>query len=201
MRTKSISLMQDILEFINSYYSKNGRTPSYREIASQFSVTAACISNYIKDMSEKGMLQNLPGSRGLKTLKMLKSENENVYVGIVGTIACGSPVFAEQNIETYIPLPKVLLGNGNFFILRASGDSMINAGINDGDFVVIRKQETASDGDIIVALIDNEATLKRFYLDVKRHKIRLHPENDNYSDMFFDNVAIQGVAVKVIKNL
>ena len=201
MRTKNISLMQDIVEFIDAYFSKNGRAPTYREIAARFSVTAACVSKYIKAMSENGMLRSLPGSRGIKTLKMFKSENENMFVGVVGTISCGLPVFAEQNIETYIPLPKALLGNGKFFMLRASGDSMINAGINDGDFVVIRQQETASNGDIVVALIDNEVTLKRFYVDLKNHKIRLHPENDNYADMCFDNVTVQGVAVKVIKSL
>ena len=173
----------------------------YREIAKEFSITSGCVSNYIKEMAEKNMLENSSGSRGIRTLKMQKSNNGIEQLGVVGTIACGSPMYAEENIETYISFPRALLGNGEFFILRANGESMIDAGIDDGDLVIIRKQETAEEGDIIVALINDEATLKRFYRDKKRRKIRLHPENAKLEDMYFDNIAIQGVAIKVIKDL
>ena len=78
---------------------------------------------------------------------------------------------------------------------------MVNAGINSGDYVIVRQQETAEEGQIVVALIENEATLKRYYLDKARKQIRLHPENDKMSDMYFDNIVIQGVAIKVIKDL
>jgi len=122
-------------------------------------------------------------------------------VPLVGTIACGTPMLAEQNIESYIPISKELIGQGTFFALHAKGDSMINANIGDGDFVIVRQQNYANEGDIIVALIDEEATLKRYFLDKKQQKIRLHPENDELSDMFFDNINIQGVAVKVLKDL
>ncbi len=201
MRTKNAELMNKMLDYINSNFEKTGRTPTYREIAKEFSITSGCVSNYIKEMAEKNMLENSSGSRGIKTLKMQKSNSEIEQLGVVGTIACGSPMYAEENIETYISFPRALLGNGEFFILRANGESMIEAGIDDGDLVIIRKQETAEEGDIIVALINDEATLKRFYRDKKRKKIRLHPENAKLEDMYFDNVIIQGVAIKVIKDL
>ena len=86
-------------------------------------------------------------------------------------------------------------------MFRAHGDSMINAGINDGDLVVIREQATAEEGQIVVALIDNEATLKRFYLDKERNLVRLHPENDNMEDMYFDNIEIQGIVKMVLKDI
>ena len=201
MRTKNAELMNKMLDYINNNFEKTGRTPTYREIAKEFSITSGCVSNYIKEMAEKNMLENSTGSRGIKTLKMQKSNSGIEQLGVIGTIACGSPMFAEENIETYISFPKALLGNGEFFILRANGESMIDAGIDDGDLVIIRKQETAEEGDIIVALINDEATLKRFYRDKKRKQIRLHPENAKLEDMYFDNVIIQGVAIKVIKDL
>ncbi len=201
MRTKDKELMNKMLNYINDNFEKTGRTPTYREIAKEFSITSGCVSNYIKEMAEKNMLENSSGSRGIRTLKMKKSNNAIEQLGVVGTIACGSPMYAEENIETYISFPRALLGNGEFFILRANGESMINAGIDDGDLVIIRKQETAEEGDIVVALINDEATLKRFYRDKKRRKIRLHPENAKLEDMYFDNIAIQGVAIKVIKDL
>ena len=201
MRSKNSELMNKILEYINYNFEKTGRTPTYREIAKEFSITSGCVSNYIKEMAEKNMLENSTKNRGIRTLKMQKSNNEIEQIGVVGTIACGTPMFAEENIEAYISFPRALLGNGEFFILRANGESMIDAGIDDGDLVIIRKQETAEEGQIIVALINDEATLKRFYTDKKRKKIRLHPENAKLEDMYFDNIAIQGVAVKAIKDL
>ena len=201
MRTKDKELMKKMLNYINDNFEKTGRTPTYREIAKEFSITSGCVSNYIKEMAEKNMLKNSSGSRGIRTLKMKKSNNAIEQLGVVGSIACGSPMYAEENIETYISFPRALLGNGEFFILRANGESMIDAGIDDGDLVIIRKQETAEEGDIIVALINDEATLKRFYRDKKKRKIRLHPENAKLEDMYFDNIAIQGVAIKVIKDL
>lgn len=201
MRSKSADLMKQMLGYINSTYETTGRTPTYREIANEFSITSACVSNYIKEMTERNMLVHTSGSRGIKTVKMQKSKMANAKLPLIGSIACGTPMLAEQNIEAYIPFPKELLGTGTFFILKASGDSMINAGIDDGDLVIVRQQETAEDGEIVVALINDETTLKRFYKDDKKRKIRLHPENACYDDMYFESIEIQGVATKVIKDL
>ena len=120
---------------------------------------------------------------------------------IVGEVACGTPILAEENIECFVTFSRELLGSGKFFILRAKGESMINAGIEDGDLVIVRQQDTAEEGQIVVALIENEATLKRYYTDKKQNKIRLHPENDEMKDMFFDMISIQGVAVKILKDI
>ena len=127
--------------------------------------------------------------------------NEVSYLPVVGSIACGTPLLAEENIEKYLPVPTDFLGAGKFFILRANGNSMIKAGIEDGDYVIVKQQETAETGQIIVALINDEATLKRYYIDNEKQQVRLHPENDKMKDMYFKNVIIQGIAVKVIKDL
>ena len=121
---------------------------------------------------------------------------------VLGVISGGIPKFAEENIEEYIRLPVSLFGTGKFFILRAYGDSMIEVGIDDGDLVLIRQQETASAGQIVVALINNEdATLKRYYPEPEKHRVRLHPENSRMDDIIVPDCAIQGVAVKVLKDL
>ena len=101
----------------------------------------------------------------------------------------------------YVPLPVALFGQGDFYLLRASGKSMIEAGIDPGDLVVVRKQNTAEEGDIVVALVDNETTLKRFYRDKKHRCIRLHPENSKMKDIYVQDCTIQGVAQNVIKTL
>ena len=201
MRSKSEELMKQIVDFVDEFYETTKRTPTYREIGNKLSITSACVSNYIKEMETRGMILNLSGSRGLMTQKMQKSNNECLDLPVVGSIACGTPLLAEENIERYISIPKFLLGSGEFFILVANGNSMINANISNGDLVIVKKQKTAEEGQIIVALIDNEATLKRYYLDKKKKRVRLHPEHDNMEDMYFPSVIIQGVAVKVIKDL
>ena len=120
---------------------------------------------------------------------------------ILGKVSCGVPKFAEENIEEYVRLPVALFGRGQFFILRANGDSMIEADINDGDLVLIRQQNYADEGQIVVALMDDEATLKRYYPEPEKQLIRLHPENSRMDDIYVSDCIIQGVAVKVLKDL
>ena len=201
MQHKDKQLMDNIIKYIDSEFSKYGRVPTQQEIADKYKVTKQCIGKYIKEMVELGMLKTNGGSRGIMTKTMLKTKNTVSNLPVVGTIACGTPLLAEENIESYLPIPKEFLGNGKHFILRAKGESMINAGINDGDYIIVKQQETAEEGQIVVALIDDEATLKRYYLDKSKKQIRLHPENDNMQDMFFKNIVIQGVAIKIIKDL
>ena len=201
MRSKSATLMDKIVEFIDNEYCKNGVMPTIREIAQSLNISKGCVSKYLTEMKEKGMIEKANGWRGIKTKAMSKIQHNIQYLPVVGSIACGQPILAEENIETYLPIPQEFLGKGKFFILKAEGESMVNAGINSGDYVIVRQQETAEEGRIVVALIENEATLKRYYLDKSRKQIRLHPENDNMQDMYFDNIVIQGVAIKVIKDL
>lgn len=201
MRSKDIEKMQNIIDYIDNIYFETNYVPTMQEIADAMGMTKSNVSGYVKEMTERGLLTVNNGWRGICTNKMQKTLSNINRVPIVGTIACGTPMLAEENIESYITISTKLIGNGNFFILRASGESMINVGIEDGDLVLVRQQETAQEGQIVVALIDDSTTLKRFYLDDERQQVRLHPENDTMEDMYYDNVAIQGVAVKVLKDL
>ena len=201
MKGKNQSLMDNIVSYIDNRYTETNQAPSMREIAKKFELSVSTVKWYIDILVEKGILSNNSSYRGLSTNKMTKSTSNINQIPIVGTIACGSPLFAEENIECYVPLPTALIGKGKFFILKANGDSMINAGINTGDYVIVRQQDYAEEGQIVVALTGDEATLKRYYIDNDKKQIRLHPENDNMEDMFFDDISIQGVAVKVLKDL
>lgn len=202
MQHKNLELMNQIIDFIDNEYFTNGTTPTMQEIADKLKISKGSVSNYIKYMAKEKKLSFDGGSRSIKTNKMKKSLQLTESLPVVGTIACGSPLLAEENIESYLPIPNKFLGSGKFFILKAVGNSMVNVGISNGDYVIIKQQETAEEGQIVVALIDNnEATLKRYYLDKKKKKVRLHPENDDMQDMYFDNIQIQGVAIKVIKDL
>ncbi len=201
MRTKNEELINSILNYIDDEFCKSGRTPTMREIAKEFNITSACVCKYVAEMENRGLLSNDGSSRGISTKKMQKLALCTEQLPVVGSISCGTPLLAEENIENYITVSSSFLGNGKYFVLKANGDSMINAGINNGDYVIVKQQESAEQGQIVVALIEDEATLKRYYLDDKKKKIRLHPENDNMQDMYFDKISIQGVAVKVIKDL
>ena len=200
MRSKSEDLMMRIQEIINETYQRERKVPSVRYIAEQIGSTKSTVGRYLVEMEERGMLARGDQWCGYKTHDIRKRESPSTFVPIVGEIACGTPILAEQNIEGYLTVPDQFLGFGEHFVLRASGDSMINVGIRDGDYVVIRRQSTADEGKIVVALLeDGEATLKRYYLDKKNKRVRLHPENDAMEDMFCHSIEIQGVAVQVIK--
>jgi len=199
MRSKNVELMNQIKEFVESYYLKEHRSPSTTEIAKSLGVVKSTVYKYLIEMRERGML-SYDGKeiRTELTEKVMPNMNR---AAVLGSVSCGVPRFAEENIEEYVSLPEALFGRGEFFILKAKGDSMIDAGIDDGDLVVIKQQSSAEDGQIVVALMDDEATLKRFYRDEKNKRIRLHPENESMEDIFVDDCMIQGIAVKVIKDL
>jgi len=124
------------------------------------------------------------------------------HAALVGAIPCGAPEVQEAMVEEYIPLPVSIFGDGDFYILRASGDSMVDAGINNQDLIIIQKTETANIGDIVVALTDEHSnTLKRLEYDEDRDRYYLHPENPSYDDIYVEHLQIQGVARHVIKAL
>ena len=130
-----------------------------------------------------------------------KTTRDNIVVNIYGKVSCGYPKFLDDDLEGFVEIPYSLIGPGEFFILRASGDSMIGAGILDGDLVLIKKQNYADDGQIVVAICDGDVTLKRIYFKLSEKKYCLHPENDNYKDIVLEKVDILGIAVKVVKDL
>lgn len=197
MRSKDKTLMAAIEKFVSDYTDRNGISPTMQEVADGVGSSKATVQRYIAQLCEDGILDY----SGYRTMTSTKTKAAAIRVPVLGTIACGIPKFAEENIEEYVRLPVALFGKGNFFILRAYGDSMIEAGIDNGDLVLIRQQNYADEGQIVVALMEDEATLKRFYPEPKKHRIRLHPENSRMDDIYVDNCEIQGVAVKVLKDL
>lgn len=199
MRHKSIDRMNSIMQYVEQYYFKHRHFPSTSEIANALGIVKSTAYKYLVEMNNKGMLKY--DGREILTDKIQKVNTETTHVAVLGSISCGIPQLEEQYIEEYVTLPVSMFGKGEFFILRASGESMIEAGINDGDLVVIREQKEASDGQIVVALVENENTLKRFYLDKENRCIRLHPENKTMEDIIVPDCQIQGVAVHVIKAL
>ena len=197
MRSKDKTLLAAIEKFVMEFTDKNGLSPTMQEVADGVGVSKATAHRYITQLCEDGILD----FSGYRTMCSTKTKSQVVRVPVLGTIACGIPKYAEENIEEYVRLPVALFGQGNFFILRAYGDSMVEAGIEDGDLVLIRQQNYADEGQIVVALIEDEATLKRFYPEPENRRVRLHPENSHMDDIYVDYCEIQGVAVKVIKDL
>ena len=197
---KNAELFKKIEEYIDAYKEKNGASPSVREIADELGVNYSTVSRYLKHMRENGML-DYEGHRNITTRESRMTKTQTVKVAVLGAVSCGVPKFAEENIEEYVRLPVALFGSGEFYILRANGDSMIDAGIEDGDLVLIRQQNYANEGQIVVALMEDEATLKRYYPEPQKRRIRLHPENSSMRDIYVANCIIQGVAVKVLKDL
>ena len=198
MRSKNEDLMIAIVDYMNEQFFTYQHCCTVLELADHFHITHGAISKYLIEMEKRNMVIREPGKRGFKTMKM---QDSLISIPIVGEIACGSPTFAEENIEDYITISSKVFGRGEFFVLRSKGDSMIDAGIDPGDLVVIRKQNYAEEGQMVAARIGDECTLKTYYLDNKAKKIRLHPHNEKYSDMYFDEVDIQGIAVQVMKKL
>lgn len=200
MRTKNPEYFKMIEEFINDYMEKNGASPTVREIHAGIGLSVGTVSRYLSFMRENGML-DYSGCRNITTREAMITRNESTKVPVLGAVSCGVPKFAEENIEEYVRLPIALFGSGDFFILRANGDSMIEANIDDGDLVVVRRQSFASEGQIVVALMEDEATLKRYYPEPEKRRVRLHPENSAMRDIIVEDCIIQGVAVKVLKDL
>lgn len=200
MRSKNPEYFRLIEDYINEYRDAKGTVPSNAEISSGTGLSSATVSRYLTKMREDGQI-SYDGHRTIQTRKMQKARDGSVMVPILGQVACGLPKFAEENIEEYIPLPKAYVGQGDFYLLRAKGDSMVEIGIDDGDLVLVRHVSVAEPGQVVVALMGDEATLKRFYPEPERNRIRLHPENREMADIYVDNCEIQGVAIKVIKDI
>ena len=200
MRSKNPETMNSIIKFVEKYYLANGSSPTIRQIASDVSISVSTAHKYLVDMADKGML-TYDGSTIKTTVTRKYSEQFASAAILDNAISCGKPEYQEEHIEEYVQLPTALFGMGDFYILRASGDSMINAGIDSGDTVVIKKQSTANYGDIVVALADGQNTLKTYAYNNKLERVMLKPENDKYEPIYPNELHIQGVAVNVIKNL
>jgi repressor LexA len=155
----------------------------------------ATVQRYVKQLEVEGRLTRT-SLGNIEPLPQL-SKGETALVPLIGEIACGEPCFEVENIEESFALPRSVFGDGELFMLRAFGESMIEVGINKGDLLVIKRQNYAQDGEIVVALVNGKNTLKRFYR--KHGQIILHPENKTMQDIVVKNCEIQGVLVSCIK--
>lgn len=187
MRTKNPAYFELLIRFIDDYIDNYGRSPSTQEIASGTGLSPATVSRYLSRMREDGII-DYSGHRNIVTKR--NSATETNAVPVLGSVSCGIPKFAEENIEEYVKLPVSLFGKGDFFLLRASGNSMIETGIDSGDLVLVRRQDYAAPGQIVVALMEEEATLKRYYPEPQNGYIRLHPENKDMVDIIVDSCFI-----------
>jgi repressor LexA len=193
--------MKSIPGFINQFCLESSRTPSVAEIANAVGISKGCAQNYLKEMDEKQMISYQDGE--LNTRVFNKCRTEQVGVPIAGVIPCGTPEEQVEDVEEYDFMSRALLGTGDFFILRAAGDSMVDAGIDTEDVVVIRRQLDAAPGQIVAALVDGGSTLKRLDYDSDEEQYVLLPENreKNYPPVKGSNISIQGVAIRAMKDL
>lgn len=205
MKKKKPEHYINIVDYVNNYYYKNDRSPSTREIANNINISRATVQRYLNDLKEEGIIE-YDGYRRIVTDYIRENSNKNFNrVPIAGTIPCGTfNEIAEEDIE-HLLMPKALTGIGEFFFLKASGNSMIEVGINDGDLVLIKRQVTAVSNQIVAVIFENsQTTLKRIFY--KENKIVLHPENTEMQDIIIqgddkEKLQIQGVAIKVIKDI
>ena len=181
--------------------SENGRIPSVRELcdATGFKSTST-VAYHLKALEQRGLIER---EEGLNRCIRLKNEQPTSKVPLMGRVTAGQPILAVQDIETYIPVPKDVSKGRELFALRVVGESMINAGIFDGDIIIVHHTPSANNGDIVVAMVEDEvsgecsATVKRFYKE-KGH-IRLQPENDTMDPIIVDEVSILGKVVAVLR--
>ncbi len=202
---------EKLLKFIIDYQKQNNVTPSFDEMKDGLDLKSKSgIHRIVSALEERGYIKKLNNrARAIEIIKNVnlidtesgKNKNNIISIPILGKIAAGLPIEAISNNTNYIELPETLLKKGEYFILNVEGDSMIEAGIFDGDQVVIRKANDANNGEIVVALIDNnEATLKRIFK--RGQQVALQPENSNYKTVIYgpDRIQIQGVLKHLIRS-
>lgn len=185
--------MQGVLDFVENYVSDNGFPPSVREICAALGIksTASC-QYYLKKLEQRGDIKRGPENKKRSiSISDHKKVDRFLSVPLIGTVTAGVPIFAYENLEGYYPLPTEF-GNedDDLFMLKVKGESMIDAGIYNGDKIIIQKTDHAENGDIVVAFFDDAATVKRFYK--RKDKIVLHPENQTMTDIILDDVTILG---------
>ena len=191
--------LDDVLQFINEYTDENGFPPTVREICARLQIkSTATAYDYVNRLKEMGMLQKTAG----KKRAVAVTNTNSVRVPLIGTVTAGTPILAAENYEGYYTLPPAEFRGDDLFLLTVKGDSMIEAGIFSGDKIVVRKQDTAENGDIVVAMFDDGieegATVKRFFR--RDGKFILHPENSALSDYVLNEVTILGKVIGLLRS-
>lgn len=191
----------EILEYIKECVLKKGYPPSVREICEAVHLkSTSSVHSHLETLEEKGYIRRDPTKP--RTIEIIDEEfnptrRELVNVPLIGTVAAGQPILAEENVSDYFPIPADVLPNADVFMLEVKGDSMINAGILNGDRVIVRIQNTAENGDKVVALLDDSATVKTFYRE--KDRFRLQPENDTMEPILADSVQILGKVIGIFR--
>jgi len=203
-RTALTERQREILEYLQKHLRLNGYPPSVREIGQAIGLSSSStVHTHLRQLEEKGWIRRDPTKpRAIEIMHSDEDEPVNpevITLPIVGKIAAGVPITAVENIEGYFSVSADFLGKGTHYLLRVSGDSMIEAGILDGDMVIVRSQEVANNGEIVVALLDDEATVKRFYR--RPEYIELRPENQAMEPIIARDVSISGVVVGLIRRM
>ena len=200
---------REILAFLNETITRVGYPPSMREISDAVGLTSvSSVSHQLTQLELRGFIRRDPNlNRAIEILVEIDAnpdavrvkEDDIVNVSLVGRIAAGVPITADQNVEAVFPLPRQVVGSGNVFMLKVQGDSMIDAAICDGDYVVVREQKTAENGDIVAAMLDNEATVKVF--KQRDGHTWLLPQNSAYEPILGDYASVLGKVVAVIRSV
>ena len=196
---------QEIFDFIKKYSSRHGYPPTVRDIGKAVGLTSSStVHAHLANLERVGLLRRDPSKpRAIEMLDRAVDGVKNIVrptgLPLVGQVAAGQPILAEENIEDYVQIPELAGGEEGEFILRVRGESMKDAGILEGDFVVVRPQETATDGDIVVAMVGEEATVKRFFTEDDH--IRLQPENETMEPIRSKDVRILGKVVGVFRKV
>lgn len=198
----SLSVKQQrVLDFIRQYNRDQGYPPSVREICQGLNLKSTSTAHgYLERLEKRGFIRRDPSRpRAIELLEDAQVRRGTVSLPVIGQVAAGQPILAEQNIEEYIPLPSQFFhcDENESFMLRIHGESMINIGIFDGDHIVVRRTQTAENGDIVIALLDDEATCKRYFKEDGH--FRLQPENDHMAPIIVDEVMILGKVIGLIR--
>ena len=198
---KITAKQQEILEYIKETILKKGYPPAVREICEAVHLkSTSSVHSHLETLEEKGYIRRDPTKP--RTIEIIDdcfnlTRREVVNVPLLGTVAAGVPLLAEENIENYYPIPVELLPNADTFMLNVKGNSMINAGIFDGDQLIVERCSTAYDGEIVVALVDDSATVKRLYKEAGYY--RLQPENDEMEPILVDHLEILGKVIGLFR--
>ena len=197
---------QEIFDFIKKYSARHGYPPTVRDIGKAVGLaSSSTVHAHLANLEKVGLLRRDPSKpRAIELLDKAVDAAKNVISGqgglpLVGQVAAGQPILAEENIEDYVSVPELAGGEEGEYVLRIRGDSMKNAGILEGDYVVVRKQETASDGEIVVALVGEDATVKRFFRE--EDHVRLQPENEAMEPIRSREVRVLGRVVGVLRRV
>ena len=193
---------KEVLTFISTYTEENSYPPTVRDISNHFGISLSAVQDHILALQKKGFLsQSQKKARSIRVLSDCREKEPETFIGkvpLLGTVAAGKPLLSEENLDGYVNLTEPFVRPGkSYFALRVRGQSMINAGILDGDLAVVEQASTAQDGQIIVAVIDDAITLKRYYKEAER--IRLQPENPNFQAIYCTDVRIVGILSNIVR--